>query len=225
VADRVCGCADAPACPHTSVPEQRLAEAIWPAGQPDALVADTDEQTVWCKADRSPFGGYMLTIEFDADNVLALNRDSLFAYVAAMADALVRAQYTEGVRRQLVAVLGGRGTRKGKGMSEREAGMLAIAQVQELRDDWPDLPTFPPYSIKPVVSFEGRCSVQVWRGEQVIVQFAPRNVNEHIVHALRVYAAADLDESYRRMLIGVIGLDAARATACVADLANYHREE
>lgn len=27
---RRCGCADAPDCPHTSVPEQRLAEAIFP---------------------------------------------------------------------------------------------------------------------------------------------------------------------------------------------------
>lgn len=224
---RQCGCAEGPDCAHTSVAEQRLAEAIWPAADPvDELRPDDDTgQSVWCKADRSPFGGYMLTVEYDEDNVLPLNRDSLFAYVAAMAEALMRAQYAEGVRRQLVDVLGGRGKRKGKGLPDREVQTAAILQVQEIRQEWPDLPAFPPYTIKPIVSFEGRCSVQVWKGEQVIVQFAARNVHEHIVHALRVYAAADLDESYRRMLIGTIGLDESRATACVADLANYHREE
>jgi hypothetical protein len=37
---RACACRDAPGCEHTTVPEQRLAEAIWPAA--DTAPADPD---------------------------------------------------------------------------------------------------------------------------------------------------------------------------------------
>lgn len=198
---------------HRTVPEQRLAEAIFP----DAA----DEQAVWCRADRSPLGtGYMLTIEYDDDNVLPLNRDQLLAYVTTLTDAMMRAQYAEGVRRQLLAAVRGESGRVSP-VDERHA----IETVQLLREEWPELPEFPPFTIRPCASIEGRTSVQVWRDDQIIVQLAPHNVSEHVVHALRVYAAADLDASYRRYLIGSIGLDPGRATAVVAELAEHHREE
>lgn len=219
---RRCQCRDAPRCGHTTVAEQRLAEAIWPRRDQPVDQADEPTEAIWCRADLSPFGGtYMLTIEYDADNVLALNRDSLLSYVATMTDALMRARYSEGVRRQLLDVLA-----KSAGLPITAASdQYAVVTVNELRQEWPELATFPPYEIRPCVSAEGRISVQVWRGDDVIAQLAPHNVHEHVVHALSVYAAADLDASYRRMLVGSIGLDPARASQVVDDLANYHREE
>ena len=175
-------------------------------------MSDDDELVVWCRADLSPFGkgqvgGYHLTITYDDDHALSLGRDELLMYVFTMMDALTRAQYTEAVRRQLITV----------GVPER----MVLPSVIELREEWPELPTFGGYSLRPTVSFEGSCSVQVYHGDTFVVQFAPRNVREHIEHALRVYVAADLDSSYRRYLLGVIGIEPGRATNVVEDLGNY----
>ena len=171
------------------------------------MVAD-DDQAVWCRADLSPLGVYMLTIEYDQDNVLALGRDELLEYVAVLNDALVRAIYTEGMRRQFRD-------------QWNLADDVALPTVQEIRDSWPELRRFHPFEIRPCVSFEGNVSVQVWRGDQVVVQFAPHNVREHVNHAMQVYAVADLDASYRRYLLGVIGTDKARAAAAVATLGKH----
>lgn len=149
----------------------------------------------------------MLVITYDDDNALSLVRTDLLDYCATMIEAMTRAQYAEGVRRQLGSI----------GVPEQ----YVIPTVVELREEWPELQQFGPYRIVPIVSFEGRVSVQVQKSDDVIVQFAPHNVAEHVIHAMQVYAAADLDSSYSRYLRGVIGIDAARASAAVAALGEH----
>lgn len=182
-------------------------------------MADDGEQSIWCRVEVSPLGTYMLVITYDDDNVLSLGRDELLEYVATMAEAGMRAQYAEGVRRQLREIL-----RKRPGAGPK-AERYVIETVAELRGEWPELRRFPPYEIHDVVSFEGRTSVQIWRAGEVIAQLAPSNVDEHIAHALRVYAGADLDASYRRYLVGVIGIEDGRARAAVHTLGQHLREE
>lgn len=217
---RACTCANAPACGHVSLPEQRLAEAIWPrpAGhrytQPSRPASA--DGAVWVRADLDMLTNtYRLTVEFNDHDVLGLDRDGMLAYVAALSDAMMRARYTEGVRRQLV----------GAGIDER----LVLPTVADLREDWPELPRFGQFEVRPCVSYEGRCSVDVWHhgpaGDELVVQFAPEQLRSHIAHVLEVYAAADLDASYRRFLVATIDLDESRATAMIATLGDYLREE
>lgn len=173
-----------------------------------------DDQAVWVRVERDPFGiGYLTVVAYDDDHVLSLDRTDLHAYTETLIAALTRAQYAEGVRRQLRTA----GASRGHAVSDEHAA----ASVVELRDEWPELPTFGPYRIVPIVSIDGRPSVQVHKGEQVIVQFAPHNVAEHVVHALQVYAAADLDASYRRYLVGVIGVDERTAAGAIAALGDH----
>lgn len=180
---------------------------------PRPAPAAQDSQAVWCRVDVSPVGTYMLTITYDDDNALSLTRDELLEYVATMSTALMRATYAEAVRAQFRDHL-------------KIPDHLALPTLQDLRDEWPELPAFGVYELRPTVSFEGRCSVQVWRGDRFVIQLAPHNVQEHISHALAVYAAADLDASYRRFLVGVIGTDDSRARAAVATLSqHFPREE
>jgi hypothetical protein len=170
------------------------------------------EQQVWCRVDVSPVGTYMLTITYDDDHALSLTYSDLLEYVGALSAALMRALYTEAVRGQFRDRL-------------KMPDKLALPTLQDLRDEWPDLATFGGYELRPTVSFEGRCSVQVWHADTMVVQFAPHNVREHIAHALAVYAAADLDASYRRFLVGVIGTDDMRARAAVAELTQHFPRE
>jgi hypothetical protein len=225
---RSCGCAEAPGCGHASAAEQRLAEAIWPAARlppvhPQQGRAFTKphrplrgDGSVWARADMDPLTStYRLTIEYNDHDILGLGRDDMLDYVAALSDALMRARYTEGVRRQLVAA----------GIDEHDV----LPFLVDLRDEWPDLPRFGQYEIRPCVSFEGRASVDVFihgkDGPESLVQFSPSNVHEHVNHVLQVYANADLDASYRRTLINLIGLDAGTATAMIGTLGEHLREE
>jgi hypothetical protein len=180
-------------------------------------VADDDEeQTIWCRTEVSPLGTYILVINYGGENVLSLAGDKLLAYCAAMADAMMRARFAEGIRRQLTERL----------PKSEDLGMqYAVETVSAIRDEWPTLPRFGDYSINDCVSFEGRISVQVKRGAAIIAQFAPHNVREHIAHALEVYAAADCENAYRRYLTGTIGLDAGTAGAVITDLGKHLREE
>lgn len=171
-----------------------------------------DLHKVWCRADLSPFGqGYVLTIEYDNDNVLSLGRSELLDYVAVMSDALQRARYREAMRRQL----------RSMGVNDQ----VAIPMIVDLSDEWPELTRFNGYELRPCVSIDGRPSVQVYHGEAFVVQLAPHNVTEHIAHALAVYANADLDSSYRRFLTGVIQTEPWRAEAAVHNLGEHFPTE
>lgn len=176
------------------------------------MADDDGELSVWCRVEVSPLGTYMLVITYDDDNVLSLGRDELLNYVAVMSDALARARYTEGVRRQL----------RDQFKFSESVVMLTLTQ---LRKTWPDLPRFGPYEIRPCVSFEGRTSVDVWRGDKQLAQFDAGMLAEHISQTLIAYAGADLDAAYRRFLVGEVGISDGEARLCVTTLNRHLREE
>lgn len=171
-----------------------------------------EEHQVTAHTDINAEGGYSLVVGFDDDNVLHLDGLDVLRYVAALADAMVRAQYAEAMRAQLRARLK---------LSDRDAAVAA----GKWRDDLPALATFDRYEIRPCVSVEGRTSVQVWRGGQVVVQFAESNVQEHIYHVLIVHASADRDVSYHRLLTGHLRKGDGVARDCIRTLTQYLKKD
>lgn len=171
-----------------------------------------DEQSVEAHTFLDDQGGYSLVVTFDDDNVLRLDGLDALRYVAALADAMVRAQYTEAMRTQLRARFK---------LDDRDAAIAA----GKWPDEQPSLATFDRYEIRPCVSIEGRTSVQVWRGDQVVVQFAESNVQEHIYHVLTVYASADRDVSYHRLLTGHLRKGEGVARDCIRTLTQYLKKD
>lgn len=163
---------------------------------------------VWCRSEMLPLGGgYMLVITYDEHHVLSLTGDEMSAYINGLSAAVARAHYAEAIRSQLTSI----------GLKME----VIVPFIMDVRDEWPELPSFAGYSLHDVVSAEGLCSVQVRRGERVIIQMEAPEMASHLLDALTVYAGADLDSSYLRILKGMIGLAEGPASMYVSKLSEH----
>lgn len=165
-----------------------------------------DEQSVRVHTDLVD-DRYHLVITFDDDNVLHLEPSALVDWCTALSMGLLRAQYAEGIRRQMRA----------RGMTDLRAATVAMGWRSGLLD----LPTFPPYEIRPCVSVEGRTSVQVWRGDKIVVQFAQINVQEHIYQCLGGITSMSHDTAYHDYLTREMGWSESAARKLITGLADY----
>jgi len=170
------------------------------------------ESAVWIKTEPSVDGStYMVTVEIDNDRAIALTPDSAPRYAMTILEAIARAEYDAAVYQQLHTLV---------------PDQLAVAQIiRDLRKDRPDIDTSAtkPLEIEPGVNSKGKPFLDVLIDGKKVGHWTMQAAREHVLAALEVTAVADLDAGYYRALIGLVGLDEARARNVVDDL-QHHRE-
>ncbi|MEV4122877.1 hypothetical protein [Micromonospora sp. NPDC049645] len=177
------------------------------------------DRAVWVESGVAADGTFVVEVHADGDWSFALDRDRALAYVATVYDAAARAEYDAAILRQLTS----------RGLSREVVGEVII---KDLRPDRPPLndAATAPLTFTPIVSeVSGHPFVHVHvhgrsaREPQFLAQWKPASARQHAGHVLDALAVVDLDAGYLRALVGVIGIDAPRARAVVATLADHRR--
>jgi hypothetical protein len=177
-----------------------------------------DTGAVWVAAWALPKGGgYGVRIRV-GDLNWTMTPDRALAYAAAVIRAAVTAEHDAAVFGLLTVRLG---------LDVRTAGQVIAA---DLRPDRPPLDAdtapleFRPgiTVTEPVAAPRGvRPFVGMWAGGKQIGQFTPADCRHHATSVLDTVAAADLDSAFRRLLVGPLDLDEARASQVIASLAEH----
>jgi len=167
--------------------------------------------TIWVQSDPLPNGTYVTAVHYNDDTARILDRAAGLAYAAEVVAAATRAEHDAAVLRQLVAA----------GVDLQAAGHT----IADLRADRPPLNdgATAPLRLTPGIAANGHGFLAVHIGGQQVGQWSPADARDHASAALTVLAAADLDEAYRRHLIGPLGMDEARARDVITDLGDHVR--
>lgn len=175
----------------------------------------TEPHSIWVKADVDMDGNYRLAVEYNEDTAVTFDQAGAVAYATEVFTAAAYAAYDAAVLKQMT---------KGLGLPPAEAAEV----VKGLRADRPPLnqDALGVLRMEPGVSaFTGkpflRCSLTA---NPMQWQWDPAEADQHAGHVVQCYPAANLDNAYRRYLVGVVGLDQGRAMAAVEDLAKWREQ-
>ena len=177
----------------------------------------TDIEAVWVISDVAPDGTYVATVHAGQDVALTLDRDRAIAYAVTVLTATTRAQYDAAVWRQMLTI--------SRGRTDGDAQQAAALIVKGLREDRPpiDDSATAPFAFEPFVSHRTKePGVFVSLNGKKISQWDLSDAEGHALHVLQIMIGVDLDASYRRHLIGTLGIEDWRARAVVGDLGKYH---
>jgi len=174
--------------------------------------AASGPDSIWVVADVDPAGTYSLTVQYNQDSAICLDRNGSIAYATELMTAAAAASYDAAVLAQIMGLMD---------MPLQEAGSV----VMDLRKDRPPLDeaALGPLRIQPGVSARTHqpflhCSLV---DDPMEWQWTPEQAEEHALYVLQCYPVANLDNAYRRFMVGVIGLDDATARAAVGDLQRW----
>lgn len=175
-------------------------------------MSENAENAVWIKTEPAFDGsGYVVTLEASDDVAVTLDPDAATRYAWGVLDAAHRAAYDAAVFKQL--------TRKLK------LDLETVAQlVVDLRKDRPELDpaATAPLVLQPGVTktFKPFVTVSLRSGAK-LGQWELEDARQHALRALEAVKVADLDSAYHRTLVGLVGIEVARADNVVDDLGNY----
>lgn len=188
-----------------------------PAPAPDEPGAGA----VWVESGVAPDGTYVVELHAGGDWSTILDRDRAIAYAAAVHDIAARAEYDAAVYRQLTA----------KGVHPAQVTAFV---VDDLRPERPPaeyaIAVTAPLAFTPGVSADNGPFVLVHlhlpgpptgTPDALISQWTPAEARTHAGHVLDTLAVVDLDAGYRRLLVGVMGLDDPTARAVIGNLGEH----
>jgi hypothetical protein len=168
-----------------------------------------DDGFVWVKTERTlDETGWMVTVEIDGDNAIALTENEAPQYVYGVLDAAARAEYDAAVLAQIGAKV------------DREHAMRLIV---DLRRERPPLRATRLLDLLPGVSVKGEPFIGIEVNGKQVGQWDVADARLHAMHVMEAVVTADLDAGYLRALKGIVGLDDSTAHAAVADLANWRK--
>ena len=166
------------------------------------------------RSDVAPDGTYVVAIEVGPDESWMLDRHQIRAHGIAVLEAAARAEYDAAVFAQL---------------STLSVDQRAIGQVlTDLRAERPPLDTAAtaPLELEPGVSHrDHRGFLTLKLHGDPLGQWELDDARRHALACLEVQAAVDLDAIYRTTLVGIVGLDDARARAVVGALAEHRPDD
>jgi hypothetical protein len=173
----------------------------------------SEEGIVWIASDPSPDGStYLVTVEFSDDRSIPLTPQTAPRYAMTILEAMARAEDDAAVVAQM-----------SEAVQDRDA---VVAMIRDIDQDRPSIDYSPtePLILVPGVDGKGEPFLHVQIDGKLVGQWTMEGARDHACAALQMTAVADLDAGYYRALIGLIGLEPARARGVVHDLANYRQE-
>lgn len=174
--------------------------------------SEGNEEGLWARSWALPYGkGYGIRINV-GETSWTMGRDAALAYAAAFVAAATAAEHDTAVFRM---------------MTDRMGLDPAVVVAVIGRDIRPDRPTNAdatrPVVLAPAVGQKGPF-VKLLLNEEQVGELTPADAREHALAVLDALAAGDLDSALRRVLVGPVGIDEARASAVIASLADYWPE-
>lgn len=172
---------------------------------------DEGAGVIWVRTEPDSSGTYRLKLEIDEDHGQFLDVDQARAWAEYVLHQAVLAHYDALVFRQLTHSTN----------DPRAAGDV----IQELRKDRADYSN-PNLSVqrlrlRPGVNIKGKPFLTVVIDGQDKGQWDYEQAQTHAVRILEGCQRADLDEQYRRTLVGLVGLDDATARRAVMGLSSH----
>lgn len=171
----------------------------------------TKTSTVWLRSELAPdLSHYVVTLEASDDVARILTPTTGLKYAAGVLAAAERADYDAAVIRQM-------------GVGLKLPLDVAGQVVSDMRQDRPplrDVDTHP-LRFEPGVNMEGDGFLVVSLNDERLGQWTVEDARLHAMGVLQVIAVADLDATYFRTLVGLVGLDKGRASQVVGDLGKY----
>lgn len=164
---------------------------------------------LWINTEERPEGGFYVVVSIGGDRIWRLDADACLNYVLACTMAAQQAEYDAAVLKQMTSL----------GL---EPELVAQMIAKDLRMDRPSVPDAAPgLRYAPGVTAQGKPFLKIELDGEGVGQLDLDQLREHSMSVLEAPVAADLDSAYKRALVGLIGLDAGRASNVVADLANH----
>lgn len=171
---------------------------------------DHDHDGLCVSSDVGPDGTYVLTVTTGPDTVFVLDYEAALRYVTHVVGAAARAEYDAAVIAQLASL----------GVPTPEAGLL----IRQMRADRPPLASEWPISFEGIVASKTlRPEVTIQADGEPVGQVGTGALVEHALNVLDAVNIAELDNAYRRHLVGVVGLNDDSARAAVAGLDEHRR--
>lgn len=167
---------------------------------------DPEAEGLWVRSWRMNGNkGYGVRVNVGARSWNLVPREAL-EYAAGFVAAATTAEHDTAVFRLLTERVG------------IEPRQVAELIGRDLRPDRVDRSAATdPIELRPAVGQHGPF-VGMWLDGQQVGELRPADAREHALAVLDTLAAADLDASLRRMLVGPLGLDEARASAVIRSL-------
>jgi hypothetical protein len=171
---------------------------------------------IWFRTEPTPDGkGYMITVDFDDDHSVALNRSEALAYASDVITAVARAEYDAAVMNQMAPKFDDLAT--------------PFQLVKDMRADRPEFTGLGDLGLEPSAAMDSlpdggvrfRPFIAIYFKSEKIGQWDSQTAREHAIGLLEVAAVCDLDAAYVRELVGMVGLSHDAAVGVVNDLMRH----
>jgi hypothetical protein len=155
-----------------------------------------------------PDGRYGVGISVGDDVAWVLSREQAVAYVVVCVERATQADHDTATFRLLVDI----------GLPEDKAAAFLAEDIRQDRavDNAPTSPLV----FVPAVGQKGPF-LHMRLDTEDVGQLTPADLRDHALSVLDVLAVVELDAALRRALVGLVGLDDARAHAVVGGLAKF----
>lgn len=161
---------------------------------------------IWIRTSPSIDGStYVVTIEFDEDRAIVLDRDLATRYATTMLAAVQRADFDAAVFAQMI----------------QRVDLQSTAQlIQELRKDRPPLDdaATKPLRVDPGVNPKGKPFLALFLDDEQVGQWDLKDARDHATAVMEAIEAADLDAAYYRALVGIIQVEEPLARTILSRL-------
>lgn len=169
---------------------------------------------VWIRTEPTPDdSGYMVTLSVGEDSIVHLTPERAFAYARVLLGHICRAEHDAAIVKQMRKVMG----------TDADS-MMSIAQlIRDVRADRPPLDdeATMPLRFEPGVNQSHKGFVGVFHGGEQLGTWSIKPARAHALGIIEAVENANLDAAYMRALIGVVGIDKARALNVIDDLAKF----
>lgn len=174
---------------------------------------------VWIRTEPTMDGsGYMVTLSVGEDAIVHLDPERAFAHARTVMGYVFRADHDAAIVKQMSKVL------KGSQKTQQDE-MLAIAElIRDIRADRPPLDdeATAPLRFASGVNQSKKGFLEVWYGDEQLGTWSTKAAMKHAVFVMGAVEGANLDAAYKRALVGLVGIDPARAENIVDDLGKYN---
>jgi len=167
-------------------------------------------QEIVVRSDVAPDGSYVVAMEFGPDESFILDRQGARDWATSVIAAAAAADYDAAVLRQLSAI---------EGMEREHTAQI----ISDLRAERPATRTGPLELVPGVSNRDGRGFLTIHLHGKVQGQWELDDALSHALAVVEVEAIVDLDATYRKVLVGLVGLDDLRARNVVAQLEEHRR--
>lgn len=173
----------------------------------------TEEDSIWIRTEPSVDGStFMVTVEFGQDRSITLDEQGAFQYAKAILTAVQYAEYDAAVLKQMRELMPG---------ADEQTVMQLVVDMRNERPE-PDFTGYEPFALVPGVSiYSGKGFLTVMLDGKRAGQWDIPAAREHAMMAIEALIVADLDNTYLKILKGIVGLEDEKSRQVVAQLVRF----